>query len=159
MVGTDFWGNQFLITLEKKITYNPTGSDVSGLYQDNGYLFSNIQPIEVGIVNDSVDIEMRVYEGAQATINKILIKGNDRTSDHVIRRELRTIPGQKYNRSELIRTQRELSQLGYFDPENINPIPVPNPIPIPFCPRPQGRLGRRDSGIQGFLFQFLFLFL
>ena len=114
-------------TLEKKITYNPTGSDVSGLYQDNGYLFSNIQPIEVGIVNDSVDIEMRVYEGAQATINKILIKGNDRTSDHVIRRELRTIPGQKYNRSELIRTQRELSQLGYFDPENINPIPVPNP--------------------------------
>ena len=91
-------------TLEKKITYNPTGSDVSGLYQDNGYLFSNIQPIEVGIVNDSVDIEMRVYEGAQATINKILIKGNDRTSDHVIRRELRTIPGQKYNRSELIRT-------------------------------------------------------
>ena len=114
-------------TLEKKITYNPNGSDVSGLYQDNGYLFSNIQPIEVGIVNDSVDIEMRVYEGAQATINKILIKGNDRTSDHVIRRELRTIPGQKYNRSELIRTQRELSQLGYFDPENINPIPVPNP--------------------------------
>ncbi|GIS31488.1 MAG: hypothetical protein Ct9H90mP3_2840 [Flammeovirgaceae bacterium] len=92
-------------TLEKKITYNPTGSDVSGLYQDNGYLFSNIQPIEVGIVNDSVDIEMRVYEGAQATINKILIKGNDRTSDHVIRRELRTIPGQKYNRSELIRTK------------------------------------------------------
>ena len=114
-------------TLEKKITYNPNGSDVSGLYQDNGYLFSNIQPIEVGIVNDSVDIEMRVYEGAQATINKILIRGNDRTSDHVIRRELRTIPGQKYNRSELIRTQRELSQLGYFDPENINPIPVPNP--------------------------------
>ena len=87
--------------------------------------FSNIQPIEVGIVNDSVDIEMRVYE-AQATINKILIKGNDRTSDHVIRRELRTIPGQKYNRSELIRTQGAF-QLGYFDPENINPIPVPNP--------------------------------
>ena len=114
-------------TLEKKITYNPKGSDVSSLYQDNGYLFSNIQPIEIGIINDSVDIEMRVYEGAQATINKILIRGNDRTSDHVIRRELRTIPGQKYNRSELIRTQRELSQLGYFDPENINPIPVPNP--------------------------------
>ena len=114
-------------TLDKKITYNPKGSDVSSLYQDNGYLFSNIQPIEIGIVGDSVDIEMRVYEGAQATINKIFIKGNDRTSDHVIRRELRTIPGQKYNRSELIRTQRELSQLGYFDPESINPIPVPNP--------------------------------
>ena len=74
-------------TLEKKITYNPKGSDVSSLYQDNGYLFSNIQPIEIGIVGDSVDIEMRVYEGAQATINKIFIKGNDRTSDHVIRRE------------------------------------------------------------------------
>ena len=114
-------------TLEKKITYNPKGSDVSSLYQDNGYLFSNIQPIEVGVIGDSIDIEMRVYEGAQATINKIFIKGNDRTSDHVIRRELRTIPGQKYNRSELIRTQRELSQLGYFDPESINPVPVPNP--------------------------------
>ena len=114
-------------TLEKKITYNPKGSDVSSLYQDNGYLFSNIQPIEVGVIGDSVDIEMRVYEGAQATINKIFITGNDRTSDHVIRRELRTIPGQKYNRSELIRTQRELSQLGYFDPESINPVPVPNP--------------------------------
>ena len=58
----------------KKITYNPKGSDVSSLYQDNGYLFSNIQPIEIGIVGDSVDIEMRVYEGAQATINKILLK-------------------------------------------------------------------------------------
>ena len=79
------------------------------------------------MIGDSVDIEMRVYEGAQATINKIFITGNDRTSDHVIRRELRTIPGQKYNRSELIRTQRELSQLGYFDPESINPVPVPNP--------------------------------
>ena len=114
-------------TLEKKITYNPKGSDVSSLYQDNGYLFSNIQPIEIGVIGDSIDIEMRVYEGAQATINKIFIQGNDRTSDHVVRRELRTIPGQKYNRSELIRTQRELSQLGYFDPESINPIPVPNP--------------------------------
>ena len=114
-------------TLNKKITYNPKGTDVSSLYQDNGYLFSNIQPIEVGVIGDSIDVEMRVYEGAQATIDKINISGNDRTSDHVIIRELRTIPGQKYNRSELIRTQRELSQLGYFDPESINPIPIPNP--------------------------------
>ena len=114
-------------TLEKKITYNPKGEDVSSLYQDNGYLFSNIQPIEVSIENDSVDIEMRIYEGAQATIDKVTVIGNDRTSDHVIMRELRTIPGQKYNRSELIRTQRELSQLGYFDPENITPVPTPNP--------------------------------
>ena len=73
-----------LETLEKKITYNPKGEDVSSLYQDNGYLFSNIQPIEVSIENDSVDIEMRIYEGAQATIDKVTVIGNDRTSDHVI---------------------------------------------------------------------------
>ena len=86
-------------TLNKKITYNPKGTDVSSLYQDNGYLFSNIQPIEVGVIGDSIDVEMRVYEGAQATIDKVNISGNDRTSDHVIVRELRTIPVQNYNLS------------------------------------------------------------
>lgn len=113
--------------INKKLSFNPSGTDISSLYQDNGYLFSNIQPVEVQIDEDSIDIEMRVYEGPQATINKITITGNDRTSDHVILREIRTYPGQKYNRSEIIRTQQLLSQLGYFDPEQIGINPMPNP--------------------------------
>ena len=113
--------------INKKLNYNPTGADISSLYMDNGYLFFNVQPIEVKVEGDSIDVEMRIYEGAQATINKIIIAGNDRTSDHVILRELRTLPGQKFSRANIIRTQREISQLGYFDPEKVNPQPIPNP--------------------------------
>ena len=80
---------------------------------DNGYLFFNVQPVEVNIVEDSIDVEMRIHEGEQATINKVIVKGNDRTNDHVIYREIRTLPGQKFNRSLLIRTQRELSPVSY----------------------------------------------
>jgi outer membrane protein insertion porin family len=94
---------------------------------DNGYLFFSVNPVEVRIEQDSIDLEMRIYEGAQAKISKVLISGNDRTSDHVILRELRTLPGDYFSRAELIRTQRELSQLGYFDPEQVNPVPMPNP--------------------------------
>ncbi len=112
--------------IDKKLNYDPAGIDISSLYMDNGYLFFSVNPVEVGIVGDSIDIEMRMYEGAQATINEVTISGNEKTNDHVIRRELRTIPGQKFSRAELIRTQRELSQLGYFDPQKVNPIPVPN---------------------------------
>nr|WKN37884.1 POTRA domain-containing protein [Tunicatimonas sp. TK19036] len=113
--------------LNKRLNFNPTGDDVSSLYMDNGYLFFNVQPVEVRIDQDSIDVEMRIYEGEQATISKIIITGNDRTNDHVIRREIRTLPGQKFSRSDLIRTQRELSQLGYFDPEQIGINPIPNP--------------------------------
>src|SRR5690606_33424575 len=113
--------------VNKRLNYNPTGRDVSALYMDNGYLFFNVEPVEVKIVGDSIDVEMRVFEGTQATINKILITGNDRTNDHVILREVRTLPGQKFSRADLIRTQRELSQLGYFDPEQIGINPMPNP--------------------------------
>ena len=116
-----------LETLNKRLQFNPTGNDVSALYMDNGYLFFNVQPVEVQIEEDSIDVEMRIFEGEQATISKILITGNDRTNDHVIRREIRTMPGQKFSRSDLIRTQRELSQLGYFDPEQIGINPIPNP--------------------------------
>ncbi len=94
---------------------------------DNGYLFFNVTPVEVNVEHDSIDLELRVYEGAQATINKVTINGNTRTNDHVVLRELRTIPGEKFSRQKLIRTQRELSQLGYFNPETVNPTPVPNP--------------------------------
>ncbi|MEM8969749.1 MAG: BamA/TamA family outer membrane protein, partial [Bacteroidota bacterium] len=110
----------------KRLNFNPNGADVSSLYMDNGYLFFNVNPVEVQIEEDSIDIEMRIYEGEQATISKIIITGNDRTNDHVIRREIRTLPGQKFSRSDLIRTQRELSQLGYFDPEQIGINPIPN---------------------------------
>ncbi|MFD1185537.1 outer membrane protein assembly factor BamA [Pontibacter rugosus] len=113
--------------LAKRLTYNPVGVDVSALYQNDGYLFSNIEPVEVRVEGDSIDIEMRVFEGTQATINKILISGNDKTSDHVILREIRTLPGQKYSRDDLIRTRNELAALGYFDPETIGLNPIPNP--------------------------------
>lgn len=113
--------------VNKRLNYNPSGRDVSALYMDNGYLFFSVEPVEVNIDEDSIDVEMRIFEGTQATINKILITGNDRTNDHVILREVRTLPGQKFSRADLIRTQRELSQLGYFDPEQIGINPIPNP--------------------------------
>jgi len=112
--------------IQKKISFNPNGTDLGALYMDFGYLFFQVDPVEVEIIGDSIDVEMRIHEGEQATINKIIVKGNDRTNDHVIMREIRTIPGQKFSRSDLIRTQRELSQLGYFDPEQIGIQPMPN---------------------------------
>ena len=114
--------------VNKKLNFNPNGADISSLYMDDGYLFFNINPVEIGVEDDSIDLEMRMYEGAQATINKVSISGNDKTNDHVILRQLRTMPGNKFSRADLIRTQRELSQLGYFDPEQVNPNVVPNPI-------------------------------
>lgn len=113
--------------INRKLSFNPKGPDISGLYMDDGYLFFNVTPVETGIVGDSIDVEMRIYEGEQATINKILITGNDRTNDHVILRELRTFPGQKFSRADIIQTQQRLSQLGYFDPEQVTPTPIPNP--------------------------------
>ncbi|MEN8247738.1 MAG: POTRA domain-containing protein [Bacteroidota bacterium] len=113
--------------LNSRLTMNPQGTDITGLYMDDGYLFFNIRPVEVGIVGDSIDIEMRIFEGAQATINNVIITGNDRTNEHVIRRELRTLPGQKFSRSNIIRDQQQLAQMGYFDPEQISINPVPNP--------------------------------
>ena len=114
-------------TLDKRLNYDPQkGDDVSSLYQDNGYLFFNIDPVEINVTGDSIDLEMRIFEGPQVTVNSVGIKGNDRTSDHVVMREIRILPGQKFNRSLLVRTIRELSTLGYFDPEKINPDLRPN---------------------------------
>jgi len=85
--------------INKKLTFNPTGgADISSLYMDDGYLFFNVTPVEVKIVGDSIDMEMRMYEGAQATIDKVYITGNDKTNDHVVMRELRTMPGDKFIR-------------------------------------------------------------
>ncbi|HEV7351429.1 outer membrane protein assembly factor BamA [Telluribacter sp.] len=112
--------------LDKKINGIP-GGDVSSLYMDDGYLYFSARPIEKAVVGDSIDIEMRINEGKQATINRIILNGNTKTSDRVVLRELFTLPGQKFSKTELINTQRQLSQMGYFDPEKIQINPVPNP--------------------------------
>lgn len=112
--------------LSERLNFNPNGTDITSLYMDDGYLFFSVDPVEVLVEEDSIDIEMRIFEGEQATINKVIVNGNTQTNDHVIYRELRTVPGQKFSRSDLIRTQRELAQLGYFDPETIGINPVPN---------------------------------
>ncbi|MEQ1584754.1 MAG: POTRA domain-containing protein [Cyclobacteriaceae bacterium] len=117
--------NQEMIV--KKTTFNPKGADISGLYMDDGYLFFRVNPVEVAVVGDSIDVEMRIFEGEQATIDEVIISGNERTNDHVIRRELSTIPGQKFRRSDLIRTQQQLSQMGYFNPQKIEQDIRPNP--------------------------------
>jgi outer membrane protein insertion porin family len=113
--------------IDKKLTFNPKGMDISGLYMDDGYLFFRINPIEVAVSGDSIDVEMRIQEGEQAIINEVTITGNERTSDHVIRRELSTLPGQKFRRSDIIRTQQSLSQLGYFAPDKVSQNLQPNP--------------------------------
>ena len=114
--------------VNKKLNFNPQGADISSLYMDDGYLFFNVNPVEIAVSNDSIDVEMRIYEGAQATLDKVTVSGNDKTNDYVILRQLWTQPGQKFSRSDIIRTQSELGQLGYFDPEQINPNVVPDPI-------------------------------
>jgi outer membrane protein insertion porin family len=118
-----------LETLNKRLgkQLSPEGGDISGLYMDDGYLFFRAEPIETAVYNDTIDYEIRIIEGPQATLKNINITGNDKTKDYVIRRELRTIPGEKFSRSDIIRSQRELSQLNFFNPEKINPNVVPNP--------------------------------
>lgn len=113
--------------LEERVYFSPSGTDISSLYMDDGYLFFGVTPVEVKVENDSIDIEIRIIERTQATVNKIIIKGNTKTSDHVVLREIRTKPGQKFSRSDIQRSIRELSQLGYFDPQAMGVNPIPNP--------------------------------
>ncbi|MBK7796071.1 MAG: hypothetical protein IPJ64_06835 [Saprospiraceae bacterium] len=89
--------------LQKRLSFSQDGRDVSSLYMDEGYLFFRAEPVELGVYKDSVDIEVRITEGSQATIDRVTIQGNDRTHEHVIRRELRTRPGQKFSRTDIIR--------------------------------------------------------
>ena len=105
--------------LETRLRFSQDGRDISTLYMDDGYLFFQVDPTEVAIAGDSLDLEIRIFEGPQATIDRVVINGNDRTHEHVIRRELRTIPGEKFSRSDIIRSQREIVNLGYFNPENL----------------------------------------
>ena len=111
------------VLLKKRISDNtkPDGDDLSNMYQNNGYLFSNINPVEVSVENDTINFEIRIVEGKPAYFNKISVVGNTRTNDHVIYRELRTKPGDLYSKDQVVRTVRELGQMGFFDPEQISP--------------------------------------
>ena len=107
---------------------DPDAQDLTNLYQNNGYLFSSINPVEVSAVNDTIDFEIRIIEGKETFLDHVTVSGNDKTNDHVIYREIRTRPGQKYSKSNIVRTIRELGQLGFFDAEQIVPdIINPNP--------------------------------
>lgn len=113
--------------LETRVFMDPKGLDLSSLYQDDGYLTFQAMPMENRIENDTIDIEVRMMEGKQFRIGRILVKGNTKTNDHVIYREIRTRPGDLFSRTDIIRTQRELAQLNYFNQEafGINPIQHP----------------------------------
>ena len=99
---------------------------VGNAYWNNGYLFYNLQPTEVNIDGDSIDLEMRIFEGQQAHINRVRINGNDRLYENVVRREMRTKPGDLFSKEALTRTARELASMGHFDPEHVNPDVKPN---------------------------------
>ncbi|GGK55486.1 MULTISPECIES: outer membrane protein assembly factor BamA [Flavobacteriaceae] len=130
---------QRILRIEKGDTYNgkvlkdrvtgdgsPDSEDISTVYQNNGYLFSRVLPVETRVNNDSIDVEIRIYEDQQTKINKVTVNGNDRTNDHVIYREITTKPGYLYSKADIIRTIREIGQLGFFDAEAISPDIQPN---------------------------------
>ena len=113
--------------LNERVSFDQNGNDVASVYLNNGYLFSQVIPIEKSVSNETIDIEIRIQEGRQATIRKVSISGNERTNDHVIYREVRTKPGDLFSKAMIQRTIRELSQLGYFDQTQIGVNPVPDP--------------------------------
>jgi outer membrane protein insertion porin family len=120
--------NQSLISDRLNGSASPNSDAVSNLYQDFGYLFSRLTPVEAKIDNDSIDLEIRIYEGEQAYLNNVIISGNTRTNEHVARRELYTLPGDLFSKDKIIRSVRQLGVLGHFDPEKINPAPLPDLI-------------------------------
>jgi outer membrane protein insertion porin family len=117
--------NQTLI--EDRLNGSSGAQDaVSNLYQDYGYLFSRLTPVEAKIDHDSIDLEIRIYEGDQAYLNNVLITGNTRTNEHIARRELYTLPGDLFSKTKIMRSIRQLGVLGHFDPEKISPTPLPD---------------------------------
>ncbi|MBP5535836.1 MAG: outer membrane protein assembly factor BamA [Bacteroidales bacterium] len=112
--------------LETNLKYNPSGTDITAMYMDNGYLFFNATPVEVAVEGDSIDIEIRIVEGKQARIRNVTVEGNTITNDKVIMRELHTRPGDLFSRDAVLRSRRELVTLGYFKEESIIPEPKPN---------------------------------
>jgi outer membrane protein insertion porin family len=113
--------------LEKKLRGSANGDDVSSIYLNDGYLTFNVDPVQTKIYNDTVDVEMRIYEGPKYTINKVSVVGNTITNDRVVLREIRTKPGDYFSKDQLIRSVREIGQLGNFDESKTNPVPKPNP--------------------------------
>lgn len=114
--------------LEQRLFMSEDGRDITSLYMDRGYLFFNLTPVEMRITDDNhIHYQMRIVEGKEARVKNIIIRGNTKTNEHVIRREIRTKPGDLFNRNDIIRTQRELAQLGYFNPEAFQVNPIPNP--------------------------------
>jgi outer membrane protein insertion porin family len=106
---------------------NGDGRDISSLYMDRGYLFFQISPVETGVNNNRINYQIRIIEGKEAHIGNISIRGNTKTNDHVILREIRTKPGDLFNKADIMRTQRELAQLGFFDEQGFQVNPKPNP--------------------------------
>ena len=119
----DVYNNDLLTT---NLTYSETSLDVTSLYMDDGYLFFRAEPVEVQVENDSIDLEIRLTEGKQARINEVTLKGNKKTNDFVVIREMYSRPGQLFSRSDVSRTVRELATLGFFNQESINPNIMPN---------------------------------
>lgn len=143
-VGNTVYSDEYLkrvLRIEKGDTYNgvelakriadetkPDGNDITNLYQDNGYLFSTINPVEISAENNVIDMEIRITEGKPVYFDKVSVVGNEKTNDHVVYREIRTRPGELYSKANVVRTVRELSQLGFFDAEQITPnFNNPNP--------------------------------
>lgn len=112
--------------LTNNLTYSETTLDISSLYMDDGYLFFHVDPVEVQVENDSIDLEIRLNEGKQARISNVTLKGNTKTNDFVVIREMYSRPGQLFSRSDITRTVRELATLGFFNQESINPDVRPN---------------------------------
>jgi len=113
--------------LEERLRMSQDGRDISSLYMDRGYLFFDVHPVEIDFTDNHISYELRLREGKEARVGKISVKGNTKTNDYVILREIRTRPGDLFSRNDIIRTQRELAQLGYFNEQafQVNPIPDP----------------------------------
>ena len=113
--------------IQTRLLGSPDSRDVHSLYLDNGYLFSQVNPVEINVENDTINMEVRIYEGIQARVNRVSVVGNTKTNDHVIMREIRTKPGDLFNRSLIIRSNRELATLNYFNPETLDIDVKPDP--------------------------------
>ncbi|MEJ6979181.1 outer membrane protein assembly factor BamA [Pedobacter sp. P351] len=113
--------------LQKKINGSANGDDISSVYLNNGYLTFNADPVQTRVHGDTIDLEVRIYEGPLYTINKVSLKGNDITNDRVVMREIRTKPGDKFNKDLVVRTTREIAALGNFDEQKTDVRPIPNP--------------------------------
>lgn len=113
--------------LDQRLQMSQDGRDISSLYMDRGYLFFQVIPVEMNVRDNHISYQMRVIEGKEARVKRVIIKGNTKTNEHVVRREIRFRPGDLFNRNDIIRTHRELAQLGYFNDQNLQIVPLPNP--------------------------------